>query len=75
MLRPALVAFIESERQQLLKDLVSAVCLAERSTHKESRLAGKIEAYEGLLDAAEHFALAQLTEAQGLRPGLDRPAN
>jgi hypothetical protein len=66
LLRPALEAFIESERQQLLKDLVAAVCLTERSTLKESRLAGKIEAHEGLLSQLEKFAVEQLAQAQGV---------
>jgi len=59
----------------LLKDLVTAVCLTERSTLKESRLAGKIEAYEGLLSQLEKYAVEQLGQTQGVRAELDRGLN
>lgn len=65
LLRPALVAFAESERQALLTELVNSVRQEERSTLKESRIAGRIEVYEGLLDALDTFAREQLSLSAG----------
>lgn len=63
LLRPALEAFFEEQRQDNIKLLLSAVRQTVRDTMKEARLAGKVEAYEDALAELQHFAKKALEEA------------
>ena len=62
-LRPSLEAFFAEQRQENIEMLLSAVRHSIRDNQEESRLAGKIEAYENTLRELEQFARKQLEEA------------
>jgi hypothetical protein len=63
LLRPALEAFAVEMRQHYLEELVQAVLKLERDTHRESYLAGRVDAYEVLLSDLRFFASEQLQQA------------
>ncbi len=63
MLRPALEQFFAEQKRETVELLLSAVRHSIRDTMKESRLAGKIEAFENCLHDLEAFAKQQLERA------------
>jgi hypothetical protein len=63
LLRPALVCFAYDMRQEMLRQLVSAIRQSERNTMKEAHLAGKVEVYETLIKDLEYFAAQELERA------------
>jgi hypothetical protein len=58
-----LEAFFEQQKRDTVEMLLSAVRHAIRDNQKESRLAGKVEAYENTLRELEQFAREQLQVA------------
>lgn len=62
LLRPALEAFAAEMRRHYLEELVQAVRSGERNSHKESYLAGRVDAYEVLLSDLSFFAREQLKQ-------------
>ena len=60
LLRAALEAFFAERRAIEVENLLMAVKKHQRDNQMESRIAGKIEAYEGALRDMEHFAKEQL---------------
>jgi len=63
LLRAALQAFIEKQRQDLRDGLLHAVRQHVRDTMKEARLAGKEESYDEFLLELSRFAEEQLRNA------------
>jgi len=63
LLRPALEAFVQQQKEFLTEQLLGSVRSKERDTMRDSRFAGLIEAYEDLLRDLEHFAKEQLEKA------------
>ena len=63
LFRPALVQFFTEQKDLYLEALVHAVQQSVRDFYKESRLAGKVEAYENALSELQRFAERQLREA------------
>jgi hypothetical protein len=63
LLSAALIAFYERQRSEHIEMLLSAVRQPARDAMKESRLAGKVEAYEDSLRELQRFAEEQLRGA------------
>ncbi len=57
--------FFESQKAENVEMLLRAVRQSVRDTMKESRLAGKIEAYEDGLRDLQRFAEEQIRSAKG----------
>lgn len=58
--RPALEEFIRTNAAERMERLTQMVCSQNRDTHKESQMAGQIEAYENLMSSLELFAKKNL---------------
>jgi len=63
LFQPALQAFFDEQRQVHVEQLLSAVRQHVRDNQKESRLAGKVEAYEEATRDLQKFAEDQLRGA------------
>lgn len=65
LLRPALEAFFEDQKQLYLSQLTRAVRQRKsvKDTWMESELAGKIAVYESILAELDTFARTQMQEA------------
>jgi hypothetical protein len=63
LFRPSLEAFFDEQKKDHVEMLLSAVRQSARDTQKESRLAGKVEAYENALAELRQFAKKSLEQA------------
>jgi hypothetical protein len=63
LLRAALVAFFEKQKQDLRESLLNAVRQHQRDTMREARIAGQEEAYSECLRDMQRFAEESLRNA------------
>jgi hypothetical protein len=63
LFRPSLAAFFNQKRDESVEQLLAAVRQHVRDNQKESRLAGKVEAYENVVEDLKRFAEEQLRGA------------
>lgn len=59
LLRPALESFFAEQRERALDDLKTAVMQHTRDTYKESRIAGRADAFERIMGELDDFARRQ----------------
>lgn len=56
LLRPALIEFFDAQRSEAVSALKDAVMCSTRDTMKESRIAGRADAYERAMSDLDEFA-------------------